>query len=119
MPIVSEFASLTSFSRSRRPPYDPELILSGVKAGLRLIHDFGLVHDDINPENIMIDEDGRAIIIDFDSCRPIGAPSRGGTPGWATNPSTALLENDEYGLSLLQKYMQGQYAGDDYSLYDM
>lgn len=67
----------------------------------------------------MLDENGRAVIIDFDACRPIGAQSRGGTPGWGTNPSVALAENDEYGLNLLGMFMRGEYDGQDLSHYDM
>lgn len=48
--------------------------LSGIEAGLRHLHSLGIVHNDINPTNIMFDEDQHPIIIDFDSCREIGAP---------------------------------------------
>ncbi|KAI0107459.1 kinase-like domain-containing protein [Nemania sp. FL0031] len=45
----------------------------GIEAGLRHLHALGLVHNDLNPNNIMISKDGRPVIIDFDSCRAFGA----------------------------------------------
>ncbi|KAI1126961.1 kinase-like domain-containing protein [Nemania abortiva] len=44
-----------------------------VTSGIRHLHSLGPVHNDLNPSNIMIAEDGRPVIIDFDSCRAIGA----------------------------------------------
>ncbi|KAJ6154278.1 hypothetical protein N7485_012647 [Penicillium canescens] len=46
-------------------------ILADIERGIRHLHSLGLVHNDINPNNIMIDN-GRAIIIDFGSCRKLG-----------------------------------------------
>ena len=48
---------------SRPPPFDVDLVFSDIKAGLDFLHSLGLVHDDINPRNVMLDDDGHAIII--------------------------------------------------------
>lgn len=41
--------------------------------GIQLLHTIGLVHNDITPANIILDEDtGSLVLIDFDSCRSIG-----------------------------------------------
>ncbi|KNG88761.1 hypothetical protein ANOM_002816 [Aspergillus nomiae NRRL 13137] len=50
--------------------------LEGILAAIRHLHSLGLVHNDINPANIMLDEDGTFILIDFDSCRYIGESLR-------------------------------------------
>lgn len=50
---------------------DYSRVLTDIDSGIRYLHSLGLVHNDINPSNIMIDGD-RAIIIDFGSCRKIG-----------------------------------------------
>lgn len=50
--------------------------LEGILAAIRHFHTLGLVHNDINPANIMLDEDGTLILIDFDSCRYIGESLR-------------------------------------------
>ncbi|GAD99172.1 predicted protein [Paecilomyces variotii No. 5] len=46
--------------------------LQGLLAAIKHLHSLGLVHNDINPANIMLDEDGTLILVDFDSCRYIG-----------------------------------------------
>jgi serine/threonine protein kinase len=52
---------------------DRDAILNGISAGLRHLHDtLGFVHNDINHTNIMLDSSSSPIIIDFDSCVPIG-----------------------------------------------
>ena len=39
----------------------------------RHLHALGLVYNDVNPQNFMLDSNGRAVLIDFNSCRPVGA----------------------------------------------
>ncbi|KAL2828623.1 kinase-like protein [Aspergillus pseudoustus] len=50
--------------------------LEGIMAAIKHLHSLGLVHNDINPANVMIDDDGTLVLIDFDSCRYIGEPLR-------------------------------------------
>ncbi|KAL4926589.1 putative Rho-associated protein kinase [Aspergillus undulatus] len=50
--------------------------LEGILAAIKHLHSLGLVHNDINPANIMADRDGTLILIDFDSCRYIGESLR-------------------------------------------
>ncbi|KAJ5778391.1 kinase-like protein [Penicillium odoratum] len=50
--------------------------LEGLLAAIKHLHSLGLVHNDINPANIMLDEDGTFVLIDFDSCRYIGESLR-------------------------------------------
>ena len=52
---------------------DREGCLADARAGLAHLHSLGFVHIDINPSNIMLDHQGDAVIIDFDSCTPVGA----------------------------------------------
>lgn len=53
-----------------------ETRLEGVLAAIKHLHSLRIVHNDINPANIMLDEDGTLILIDFDSCRYIGESLR-------------------------------------------
>lgn len=95
---------------------DPRAIHDGISKGLQFLHEtLGLVHNDINPCNIMLDDDGNAIIIDFDSCMPIGQNIEGrkaGTFGWEMDPapSTSDPDNDMYGLKLIAKFMEEKRA---------
>ena len=58
--------------------------LGQVLAGISHLHKLGLVHNDINPRNIMLDDGGTAVIIDFDSTKRYGEPLgfKGGTLSW-------------------------------------
>lgn len=47
-------------------------VLEGVERGIRHLHSLRVVHNDINPSNIMLDDADVAIIIDFESCRRVG-----------------------------------------------
>ncbi len=51
---------------------DIDACLDGIEKGVRHLHSLGLVHNDINPANIMFEKDGTPVIIDFGSCRAIG-----------------------------------------------
>ncbi|KAF8991066.1 hypothetical protein BDQ17DRAFT_1371211 [Cyathus striatus] len=100
-------------------PFNPQAILTGIRQGLDHIHSLGLVHDDINPRNIMIDDDGEPVIIDFNSCMLPGELSRGGTPGWSNCPNIATFENDEFGFDLICKLVRREYDGSDVSAHGL
>jgi serine/threonine protein kinase len=92
---------------------DSAAILEGISKGLRFLHEtLGLVHNDINPTNVMLDDSTEAVIIDFDSCMPIGRQMgfrKRGIFYWTPEPppSTAVPENDLYSLRLIAKFMEG------------
>ncbi|KAF2419688.1 serine/threonine-protein kinase [Tothia fuscella] len=44
-------------------------VLQGIENGIRHLHQLNLVHNDLNPSNVMLLNDDTPIIIDFDSCR--------------------------------------------------
>ncbi|WP_052692022.1 bifunctional serine/threonine-protein kinase/formylglycine-generating enzyme family protein [Teredinibacter purpureus] len=63
-------------------------ILTPIMNGLQLVHDAGVLHRDIKPDNIMFRTDGTPVLIDFGAARQaIGAKSRSITtiisPGYA------------------------------------
>ena len=65
-------------------PRGRDLFMSTLRAGLKHIHNtLGYICCDCKPDNIMLKSNGEAVIIDFNSCLPIGAPMRvARTPGW-------------------------------------
>ncbi|KND92591.1 LIM domain kinase 1 [Tolypocladium ophioglossoides CBS 100239] len=101
--------------REKKPSFDQRrAYLEDVKRGIAHLHNLGLVHGDLNPSNIMVDENC-AVLIDFDSCRPAGKPMgrKGGTWEWCPDeiPDTAELEHDQAALKKLEEYLLG--AGSD------
>ncbi|AEO56661.1 hypothetical protein MYCTH_2109153 [Thermothelomyces thermophilus ATCC 42464] len=71
-------------------------MLAGIESGIKHLHALGLVHNDINPSNIMLDGD-KAVIIDFGSCRRAGESLEGAgrTYEWYDEQvETALPQND-------------------------
>jgi len=50
-------------------------LLEGVASGLAAIHQRGLVHGDLKPANVLLGDDGRALISDFGTAAPVGSAS--------------------------------------------
>ncbi|KAG6098591.1 hypothetical protein E4U30_007790 [Claviceps sp. LM220 group G6] len=93
-------------------PFDKDLFLEGIERGIRHLHSLGIVHNDINPTNIMFDELDRPVIIDFDSWGRKGQKleygMKKGTLAWSINGlpyDYALFENDVFALSKLREFV--------------
>ncbi|KAF2177367.1 hypothetical protein K469DRAFT_720700 [Zopfia rhizophila CBS 207.26] len=87
---------------------DKDGVLEKIKAGIQHLHQLGLVHNDINPSNIMFDEEDNPVIIDFDSCRPIGYSLEevGRTYQWFDeNVNTASPNNDLDALEEIREWL--------------
>jgi serine/threonine protein kinase len=87
--------------------------LDGILAGIHHLHSLGIIHNDITPSNIMLDEDGTPVIIDFDSCTNVGHSLEGikRTHGWH-DPlvKTARETNDLGAFTELQTWLTGSSA---------
>ncbi len=85
-------------------PFKRSHCLNGIKAGMEHLHRLGLIHNDLNPSNIMMSGDV-PVIIDFDSCKREGNKlgSKAGTDGWALDGTNyARRENDLYGFTKIR-----------------
>jgi serine/threonine protein kinase len=83
------------------------------------LHRLDLIHGDINPTNIMFDNDGRPIIIDFDICARKGEEARGGTFGWMDDPdfwTTAVEDIDIRALYRVAIFIHQNFTLDDLDL---
>jgi hypothetical protein len=89
-------------------PLRPEIYLKGLENGIRHLHDLGLIHNDINPHNVMLREDDTPVIIDFNTVQREGEGcSSGGTTGWNYEKMEfAVRENDYYGLERIRKALE-------------
>ncbi|KLU90587.1 hypothetical protein MAPG_10439 [Magnaporthiopsis poae ATCC 64411] len=103
--------TLAQLLREGASAFDKHACFRGIEAGFKHMHALGLVHNDLNPSNIMFD--GREpIIIDFDSCKTEGEPlgHKGGTFGWTTDDGDpcSRKENDVYALEKLRGILLGE-----------
>ena len=73
-------------------------VLSGVCQALTVLHDRGLVHRDVKPENVMIGNDGRVVLIDFDASRRVSEAPKDtvilGTVGYASPEQLGITQSD-------------------------
>jgi len=88
-------------------PLNRDVCLSGIELGLKHLDSLGLIHNDVNPCNIMFQADDIPVIIDFDSCQREGDKLlKGGTWGWSDETTRfASRGNDYYGLKKIQEAM--------------
>ncbi|KAH9807358.1 3-phosphoinositide-dependent protein kinase [Teratosphaeria destructans] len=107
--------SLTQYLRQHGSIIDREqrlMLLDDIKSGIQHLHDLEYAHNDINPDNICVDSDGRAVIVDFDSCLPYGQKLLKGVSSrekrHAKNtPPVSHPENDWSGLDYTADILLG------------
>lgn len=73
-------------------------VIRAVCHALKVLHERNLVHRDIKPENVMIDKDGRVVLIDFNAARKISSASKDtvimGTVGYASPEQLGVAQSD-------------------------
>ena len=95
------------FHEDGEPPADVDDFVAKVDSAIRHLHSLGLAHNDLNPSNIMLDETGAPVLIDFGSCQPFGGRLKTlGTPGWVDGDFfTSELDHDISALEKLRKWL--------------
>ena len=99
---------LTHLKRGGR--VDAEKLTQALVSAVAHLHSLNLAHNDINPENIMIDNAGNPILIDFGSCQTPGKRVlSAGTPGWTYEQFThSSKDHDLYALGKLSVWLLHQ-----------
>ncbi len=88
-------------------------VLRAVCHALTVLHERNLVHRDVKPENVMIDNDGRVVLIDLNASRKISTASKDtvvmGTVGYASPEQLGVSQSDArtdiYALGVLLNVM--------------
>lgn len=89
---------------------DVERYIHGIRAGPRSLYENGLVHNDIHAGNIMIDDRGDPVIVDFDSYRKNGE-DLGLKPGDDLSAETSTFANDFEALKTLESALNEAMSG--------
>ncbi|GKU08606.1 serine threonine protein kinase [Fusarium langsethiae] len=104
--------SKPDFARSDRSlvQNDIKQCLQTIREALEHLHSIGFSHNDLNPSNIMMDKDNRAVIIDMDSSCRVGESleKKKRTYGWldkCVNYST--FDNDLKALDEVETWLFG------------
>lgn len=73
-------------------------VMTGVCNALHFLHRMGFVHRDVKPENVMINRDGRVILIDFNASRAVSDSTKDtvimGTVGYVSPEQLGLSQSD-------------------------
>lgn len=73
-------------------------VLRSVCHALTVLHERGIIHRDVKPENVMIAKDGRVVLIDFNAARKISFASKDtvimGTVGYASPEQLGVAQSD-------------------------
>lgn len=78
---------------------------SELRSAISHIHGLGLAHNDLNPSNIGLDEQDRAIFIDWGSCKAFGEGLlSAGTPGWIEDDYD--VSKQEHDLLAVEKLVE-------------
>ncbi len=94
--------------------FDVERFARDLLAGLLRSHAAGWVHGDVKPSNVLLRNDGAAVLVDWELATRMGKPAPPGTLGYAPPEAweggyCARPENDVYALAvLLTQLLRGE-----------
>jgi len=102
-------------SRCEEPhiPLDVGRVVKEVQQELKFLHGLGYCHNNVEPHNIVLTEDDKAMLIDFDACLPDGVPLRKWPLlGYIDSEKTmSRKKNDWYGLSKVEEKLRSVLRG--------
>ncbi|OAX79910.1 serine/threonine protein kinase [Emergomyces africanus] len=103
--------TLTDYLKNKIGPIDKKPFLQALKSAIYHLHSLGWAHNDLKPDNILVDKDGMPVLIDFGATREIGAKlgTSRGTKGWIDREMkdyhTSDKHHDLYALEKICKWL--------------
>lgn len=104
-------STLTDYMKNKVGPVDKEPFMQALNSAIYHLHSLGWAHNDLNPSNILVDEEGMPILIDFGSAREIGTKlgTSRGTKGWIDGEMkdyhTSDKHHDLFALEKIQMWL--------------
>ena len=97
--LLRQFGSLSQvLETGLYHPRGAKKVLTGVCAGLTVLHERGIVHRDVKPENVIIGPGGRVVLLDFNAARQVSQARKDtqimGTVGYASPEQLGLSQSD-------------------------
>ncbi len=100
--VLEEFiegVTVADIMQTKRYTYrEAKAVIRGVCHGLSVLHKEGFVHRDVKPENVMVTNDGRVVLIDLNISRQVTEATRDtkimGTVGYASPEQLGLTQSD-------------------------
>lgn len=90
--------------------------MEALEAGVQHLHSLGLAHNDLSPLNVMFTDEGATVLIDFDTCHPIGTTlTKGGNVGeWEEGIPVAVYtksstECDKAAIEHMRTWLKKKY----------
>ena len=87
------------------PPLDQDFlreVLVELATGVQALHDYGKLHRDLKPDNVLVTPEGRAVVLDFGLVADLHAPA-GATPS----------DEDNSGITGTPRYLAPELAWDE------
>jgi len=108
--LVFDYCSRTLYQtlEEDRRSIDIKTCMNSITAATEHLHALGLAHNDLNPHNIMVDENNVTYVIDMGSCQPSGHDLiTGGSLGWVDEEfTTSHPKHDDAALKKLRIWLE-------------
>ena len=108
--IVLERLDKTLMQYVEEPEFaqlDKVKFMEALESAIAHLHELGLAHNDLNPHNISVRDDGLPVLIDFGSCAPFGGRLQSlGSLGWYEDEFfTSEAKHDVFALNKMRQWL--------------